>query len=137
MRYIWQGNLRLRNLSFALTAPTQLTKHLKVDVDQGRSVNFEEYFRVGSVCNVVREESSIPFASYNFFCSPKMENGPVTEFLREEGEWAEQHCSFEKNSPMSGSPKPDDTGYFSAPGHSENADSAIIREHPGGGEDRD
>ena len=40
MRYIWHGNLRFRHLFAALTAPTQLAKHLKADLGFERNVFF-------------------------------------------------------------------------------------------------
>ena len=47
MTYFWHGNLRLHHLSTAITAPTQLAKHLEVDLEAGRKVSFNEEYRKG------------------------------------------------------------------------------------------
>ena len=65
MRYIWHDNLRLHHLSTALTAPTQLTNHLKVDLATERKVNFDNTHRTG------REESGKESGPHGSLFAPR------------------------------------------------------------------
>ena len=71
MRYIWHDNLRLHHLSEALTAPTSLTSHLKVDAGRERKVNFDEEFRAGGASRRGCSNDSMRNAGRSRFSAPR------------------------------------------------------------------
>ena len=71
MRYIWHDNLRVQHLSQALAANARLAEHLRVDMEMGRRVNFENEIRDGGNGKSNEEITPLAFQKCDFCASPE------------------------------------------------------------------
>ena len=75
MRYIWHDDLRRHHLSTALTAPTSLTAHLKVDVGREGKVEFGDEYRAGGSSSRNKSPDSMKSDGRNFYIRLGMTRG--------------------------------------------------------------
>ena len=127
MMYIWRGNLRLRHLSAALTAPTQLTNHLEVDLGLARKVNFDDEFRAGGRSGSDSPGSPRPLTEYVFFSPGGAEIGTVPTHLVEEERRLTQSATSDPIGHEGLFPSDGEHGFCTSPGRSGDSHSLVLK----------